>query len=157
MAPRDLPLFNFADFSVNSRARTIHKHGVRLKLHGQPFEILLLLLERPGEVITREELQAKLWPADTFVDFEHGVNTAVKKLRRTLGDSADEQRFIETVPRVGYRFIAPVNVAEPLRTRPFLLRKSLPRIQPARIFLTIPLGGTWLFASGQFSRRSLSS
>ncbi|MGH9731505.1 MAG: winged helix-turn-helix domain-containing protein, partial [Candidatus Acidiferrales bacterium] len=99
---------------MNPRARSIHKHGVRLKLHGQPFEILLLLLERPGEVVTREELQAKLWPANTFVDFEHGVNTAVKKLRRTLGDSADEQRFIETVPRVGYRFIAPVDVTAPL-------------------------------------------
>ncbi|MHB8486210.1 MAG: FlgO family outer membrane protein [Candidatus Acidiferrales bacterium] len=97
---------------MNPRAHSIHKHGVRLKLHGQPFEILLLLLERPGEVVTREELRTKLWPANTFVDFEHGVNTAVKKLRRTLGDSADEQRFIETVPRVGYRFIASVNVAE---------------------------------------------
>lgn len=110
---RNLPLFKFSDFTVNPRARTIHKHGVRLKLHGQPFEILLLLLEGPGEVVTREELQAKLWPADTFVDFEHGVNTAIKKLRRTLGDSAGEQRFIETVPRVGYRFIASVNVVEP--------------------------------------------
>ena len=109
---RDAPLFNFDDFAVNPRAHSIHKHGVRLKLHGQPFEILLLLLERPGEVVTREELRTKLWPANTFVDFEHSVNTAVKKLRRTLGDSADEQRFIETVPRVGYRFIAPVNVAE---------------------------------------------
>ena len=115
---RDVPLFNFDDFAVNPRAHSIHKHGVRLKLHGQPFEILLLLLERPGEVVTREELQAKLWPADTFVDFEHGVNTAVKKLRRTLGDSADEQRFIETVPRVGYRFIAPVNAAEPPASAP---------------------------------------
>src|SRR6185437_1058183 len=110
---RDLPLVRFGDFTVNPRARTIHKHGVRLKLHGQPFEILLLLLERPGEVVTREELQAKLWPANTFVDFEHSVNTAIKKLRRALGDSADQQRFIETVPRIGYRFIAPVNLAEP--------------------------------------------
>jgi TolB-like protein/DNA-binding winged helix-turn-helix (wHTH) protein/Tfp pilus assembly protein PilF len=112
-ARRDVPLLQFGDFTVNPRARSIHKHGVRLKLHGQPFEILLLLLERPGEVVTREELQAKLWPANTFVDFEHGVNTAVKKLRRTLGDSADEQRFIETVPRAGYRFIPPVDVAAP--------------------------------------------
>lgn len=110
---RDLPVVRFGGFTVNPRARTVHKHGVRLKLHGQPFEILLLLLERPGEVVTREELQAKLWPADTFVDFEHSVNTAVKKLRRTLGDSADKQRFIETVPRIGYRFIPPVDVAAP--------------------------------------------
>ena len=109
-----LPVLNFGDFSVNPRARSIHKHGVRLKLHGQPFEILLLLLERPGEVVTREELQAKLWPANTFVDFEHGLNTAIKKLRQTLGDSAAEPRFIETVPRIGYRFIAPVDVTAPL-------------------------------------------
>ncbi len=115
---KDLPLFNFCDFTVNPRAHSIHKHGIRIKLHGQPFEILLLLLEHPGEVVTREELQAKLWPANTFVDFEHGVNTAIKKLRRTLGDSADEQRFIETVPRVGYRFIAPMDVVEPPANAP---------------------------------------
>ena len=123
---KDLPLFNFRDFTVNSRAHSIHKHGIRIKLHGQPFEILLLLLEHPGEVVTREELQAKLWPANTFVDFEHGVNTAIKKLRRTLGDSADEQRFIETVPRVGYRFIAPVDVVEPPANAPI----SAPQIAP---------------------------
>ncbi|MHB8541011.1 MAG: tetratricopeptide repeat protein [Candidatus Acidiferrales bacterium] len=106
---RNLPLLQFGDFTVNSRARTLHKHGVRLKLHGQPFEILLLLLSRPGDVVTREELQAKLWSGNTFVDFEHGLNTAIKKLRQTLGDSACEPRFIETVPRIGYRFIAQVN------------------------------------------------
>ena len=109
---RDLPL-QFTDFDVNPRARTLHKHGVRLKLHGQPFEILLLLLSRPGDVVTREELQAKLWPGNTFVDFEHGLNTAIKKLRQTLGDSADEPRFIETVPRIGYRFVGTVDVSAP--------------------------------------------
>jgi len=109
---RDLPL-QFADFDVNPRARTLHKHRVRLKLHGQPFEILLLLLSRPGDVVTREELQAKLWSGNTFVDFEHGLNTAIKKLRQTLGDSAGEPRFIETVPRIGYRFVGPVNVSAP--------------------------------------------
>ncbi|MGH9709763.1 MAG: winged helix-turn-helix domain-containing protein, partial [Candidatus Acidiferrales bacterium] len=103
-------VLRFDDFTVNPRARSLYKHGVRLKLHGQPFEILLLLLGRPGEAVTREELQAKLWSGDTFVDFEHGLNTAIKKLRQTLGDSAGEPRFIETVPRVGYRFIAPVSV-----------------------------------------------
>ncbi|MHB8410740.1 MAG: winged helix-turn-helix domain-containing protein [Candidatus Acidiferrales bacterium] len=108
---RNLPLLQFGDFTVNSRARTLHKHGVRLKLHGQPFEILLLLLSRPGDVVTREELQAKLWSGNTFVDFEHGLNTAIKKLRQTLGDSACEPRFIETVPRIGYRFIAPVDAS----------------------------------------------
>lgn len=97
--------FLFGDFTVDPNARTLHKLGVRLKLHRQPFEVLLLLLSRPGEVITRDELQAKLWPKDTFVDFENSLNAAVKKLRQTLGDSATEPRFIETVPRIGYRFI----------------------------------------------------
>ncbi|HEV2617864.1 MAG TPA: winged helix-turn-helix domain-containing protein [Candidatus Acidoferrales bacterium] len=101
----------FGDFAVNPRARTLHRLGIRLKLHRQPFELLLLLLEYHGEVVTREQLQAKLWPSNTFVDFEHGLNTAIKKLRQTLGDSADEPRFIETVPRIGYRFIAQVDAA----------------------------------------------
>ena len=103
------PMLRFGDFVLSPRERSLYKHGVRLKLHGQPFEILLLLLGRPGEAVTREELQAKLWSDNTFVDFEHGLNTAIKKLRQTLGDSADVPRFIETVPRVGYRFIAPVS------------------------------------------------
>ena len=103
------PTLRFGDFVLSPRERSLYKHGVRLKLHRQPFEILLLLVDRPAEVITREELQAKLWSDNTFVDFEHGLNTAIKKLRQTLGDSADEPRFIETVPRVGYRFIASVS------------------------------------------------
>lgn len=120
---RDPPLLlQFGDFSVNPRARTLHKHGVRLKLHGQPFEILLLLLARPGDVITREELQAKLWSGDTFVDFEHSLNTAIKKLRQTLGDSAGEPRFIETVPRIGYRFSG--QVAERIEPSPEAARAS---------------------------------
>lgn len=107
------PLLGFGDFTVNTRARTLHKFGHRLKLHRQPFEILLLLIARPGETITREELQAKLWPKDTFVDFENSLNAAVKKLRQTIGDSATEPQFIETVPRIGYRFIATVQIQAP--------------------------------------------
>ncbi len=103
----------FGDFAVNTRARTLHKFGRRLKLHRQPFEILLLLISHPGDVVTREELQAKLWPKDTFVDFENSLNAAVKKLRQTIGDSATEPRFIETVPRIGYRFMMPVQVRTP--------------------------------------------
>lgn len=101
-------LLCFGDFTVDTGARTLHKFGYRLKLHRQPFEVLLLLLGRPGEVVTREELQAKLWPKDTFVDFENSLNAAVKKLRQTIGDSATEPRFIETIPRVGYRFVASI-------------------------------------------------
>src|SRR5439155_3990530 len=87
----------------------VHKHGIRLKLQDQPFQVLAILLERPGEVVTREELGQKLWPADTFVDFDTGLNSAIKKLRDVLGDSAGEPRYIETLPRRGYRLIAPVD------------------------------------------------
>jgi len=98
----------FGAFEFDSRARQLCKHGHTIRLHGQPLEILGLLLERPAEVVLREELRAKLWPEDTFVDFEHSLNAAVNKLREALGDDASNPRFIETVPRRGYRFIAPV-------------------------------------------------
>ena len=100
----------FGVFEVSLAARELRKHGIRVRLRGQPFEVLALLLESPGEIVTREQLRARLWPADTFVDFEHSLNTAVKKLRATLGDSPDNSRYIETIPRLGYRFIAPVEV-----------------------------------------------
>jgi Tol biopolymer transport system component/DNA-binding winged helix-turn-helix (wHTH) protein len=87
----------------------LRKDGVRLKLQGQPFQILLMLLQKPGEVVSRDALRAALWPADTYVDFEHSLNTAVKKLRQALGDEADKPSFIETLPRIGYRFLAPVD------------------------------------------------
>jgi Tol biopolymer transport system component/DNA-binding winged helix-turn-helix (wHTH) protein len=98
----------FGVFEVNLAARELRKHGLRVHLPGQPFAVLALLLEKPGEVITREELQRSLWPADTFVDFEHGLNSAIKKLRAALCDSPENSRYIETIPRVGYRFVAPV-------------------------------------------------
>jgi TolB-like protein/DNA-binding winged helix-turn-helix (wHTH) protein len=112
------PLLRFGDFTIDASARTLHKFGRRLKLHRQPFEILLLLIARPGVVVTRDELQAKLWPKDTFVDFENSLNSAVKKLRQVMGDSASSPRFIETVPRVGYRFIAQVQVQSSSLTSP---------------------------------------
>jgi DNA-binding winged helix-turn-helix (wHTH) protein len=98
----------FGPFEVSPASRELRKHGVRIKLAGQPFDILAILLERGGEVVTREELRQRLWLADTFVDFEHGMNNAVKKLRAALGDSADHPLYIETLTRVGYRFIAPI-------------------------------------------------
>jgi DNA-binding winged helix-turn-helix (wHTH) protein len=87
---------------------------VRARLQNQPLELLLRLLQRPGEVVTRHELERQLWPAGTFVDFEHGLNAAVKRLRTAIGDSAGRPRFVETLPRRGYRFIAPV---EPIDSR----------------------------------------
>ncbi|MGB7726523.1 MAG: winged helix-turn-helix domain-containing protein [Candidatus Acidiferrum sp.] len=93
---------------MDLRSGEVYKHGIRMKLQGQPFQVLAVLLEHPGDVVTREELRQKLWPADTFVDFDTGLNSAIKKLRDVLGDSADEPRYIETLPRRGYRFIAQV-------------------------------------------------
>src|SRR2546425_1830324 len=101
--------FSFGAFEVDLEAGEVRKHGIRLKLQEQPFQVLALLLRRPGQVVTREELRTQLWSADTFVDFEHGLNSAINKLREALGDSADNPRFVETLPRRGYRFIAPVS------------------------------------------------
>lgn len=98
----------FGVFEVDLRAAELRKHGVRIKLQEQPFQILSLLLEHPGEVVTREELREKLWPAHTFVDFDRSLNKAMTKLRAALGDSPDSPRYVETIPRHGYRFLAPV-------------------------------------------------
>src|SRR5271170_6325079 len=112
----------FASFEVSFNSRELRKNGARVRLPGQPFDILVILLEHAGEVVTREELQQRLWPADTFVDFEHGVNNAVKKLRAALGDSADHPVYIETLARSGYRFIALVDEAR--SASPPALRQS---------------------------------
>jgi TolB-like protein len=101
----------FAGFAVDLQSGELRKHGVKITLQEQPFQMLLVLLERPGEVVTREELQQRLWPGNTFVDFEHSLATAVKKLRRALGDPAADSQFIETLPRRGYRFIATLEAA----------------------------------------------
>src|SRR5215467_3177872 len=100
-------MIRFGDFEVDLRAGELRKHGTRVRLQEQPFQILGMLLERPGEVVTREELHQKLWSNDTFVDFDHGLNNAISRLLDALG-SAEAQRYIETLPRRGYRFTAPV-------------------------------------------------
>ncbi len=99
---------HFSVFEVDLRTGELRKQGLKVKLHGQPFQVLAMLLERPGELVTREEIREQLWPQDTFIDFEHSVNSAIKRLREALGDDAGTPRFIETLPRHGYRFIAPV-------------------------------------------------
>ena len=98
----------FGVFEADLEAGELRKHGLRLKLPEQPFQVLTMLLARPGEIVSREELRERLWPSDTFVDFDHGLNNAVMRLREVLGDSSEHPRFIETLPRRGYRFIAPV-------------------------------------------------
>jgi len=101
-------LLRFGVFEADLESRELRKHGRRVRLQGQPFAILAVLLERPGAIVTREELREKLWPADTFVDFDHSLNTAINKIREVLGDSASSPRFVETVARRGYRFLADV-------------------------------------------------
>src|ERR1700704_6592547 len=105
---RSSAILRFGVFEEDLRSGELRKQGVRIKLQEQPFHVLTILLQRPGEVVTREELRNQNWPADTFVDFDNSLNTAINKLREALGDSADNPRFIEMLPRRGYRFIAPV-------------------------------------------------
>ncbi|HEU5257648.1 MAG TPA: winged helix-turn-helix domain-containing protein [Vicinamibacterales bacterium] len=101
-------IVSFGPYRVDLRSGELYKGGVRIVLQGQSFRLLEGLLERPGEVLGRDELRARLWPSDTYVDFEHSINAAVRRLRRALGDSADAPRYIETLPRRGYRFVGAV-------------------------------------------------
>jgi Tol biopolymer transport system component/DNA-binding winged helix-turn-helix (wHTH) protein len=102
-------VIGFGVFQVDLRTGELRRNGSKVRLQDQPFQVLAVLLEKPGEVVTREELRARLWPTDTFVDFDHGLNAAIKRLRDALGDSAENPRFVETLARRGYRFVAPVH------------------------------------------------
>ncbi len=104
-------LLRFGVFEVDLAARELRKNDRRIRLQEQPFQVLVALLENAGKIVTREDLRQKIWPADTFVDFDHSLNTAVNKIRESLGDSASSPRFVETLARRGYRFIAPVDGA----------------------------------------------
>ncbi len=110
---RSSGIVRFGVFEVDLRAGELYKAGHKIKLQIQPFHALALLLERPGEVVTREEFEKRLWPGDTFVDFDHSLNTAIKKLRQALGDNKEKPRFVETLPKRGYRFIGKVEHAAP--------------------------------------------
>jgi DNA-binding winged helix-turn-helix (wHTH) protein len=109
---RMVTLTRFASFELCSRARELRKHGIRIRIPDQSFEILLMLVERRGEVVTRDEIRRRLWPDGTVVDFDTGMNSAVKRLRDALGDTASSPRFIETLPRRGYRLLVPVEAVE---------------------------------------------
>jgi TolB-like protein len=123
---RQSDIRRFGTFEVDLRARELRKGGIRIRLQDQPFEILAMILDRPGEIVTRDELRQRLWPAGTFVDFEHSLNAAVKRLRAALGDEADNPRFVETLHRRGYRFIAPVDAESPAR------RLHSPAVRPVQ-------------------------
>jgi cholera toxin transcriptional activator len=106
--PQPARRYRFGVFEADAATGELRRQGVRMKLHAQPFQVLLLLVERSGELLTREEISRELWPDGTYVDYEHGVNSAVNRLREALGDTAGSPRFVETLARRGYRFIAPV-------------------------------------------------
>jgi cholera toxin transcriptional activator len=106
--PRPQRRYRIGVFEVDEATGELRRQGIRVKLNSQPFQVLCLLLARPGELLTREEISRELWPDGTFVDYEHGVNSSVNRIREALGDSASRPRFVETLARRGYRFVAPV-------------------------------------------------
>src|ERR1700733_11060968 len=111
--PRVSTRLRFDGFELDLRAGELRRHGVKLRLRGQPLHVLEILLERAGDVVTREELQSRIWSADTFVDFDHSLHNAIARIREVLGDSAQTPTYIETLPRRGYRFIAAVEERTP--------------------------------------------
>src|SRR5271165_772487 len=120
----------FDEYELDVRAGELRKHGVRLRLRGQPLRVLEILLERSGEVVTREEFQTRLWPADTFVDFDHSLHNAISRIREVLGESAETPRYIETLPRRGYRYIGPV---QDFQSLPVAAETADPTPQPAAL------------------------
>jgi len=111
--PQPAQRYRFGTFEADGATGELRRQGLRIKLNAQPFQVLLLLLDRPGQLLTREEISRELWPDGTFVDYEHGVNSAVNRIREALGDTAASPRFVETLARRGYRFVAPVERINP--------------------------------------------
>src|SRR5580658_4162000 len=123
----------FGVFELDVRSGELRKQGRKVRLEGQPVQILICLLENPGELVTREELRKRLWPADTFVNFEYGLNAAVKRLRQALNDSAGNPRFVETLPRRGYRFLAPIQTVNAGEAAPQLNTAPHAEAEPAEL------------------------
>src|SRR5580704_7590098 len=133
-------MVSFDVFQVDLRSGELHREGRRVKLQEQPFRVLSLLVERAGELVTRDELREKLWPADTFVDFDHSLNSAVARLREALRDSAEKPRFIETIAKRGYRFIAPLRAATPA----VAVSSTSPAVQNSPFFRGRIPGQIWM-------------
>src|SRR5258707_13052752 len=124
-------LIRVGRFGLDLRAGELRNGGIRIRVQGQPLQVLQALLEKPGEVVSREELQKRIWPSDTFVDFDHGLHAAVNRLRTSLNDSADRPRYVETVARRGYRFIGQLESAKPAPTAPPIAKDDLqPKTRP---------------------------
>src|SRR5215813_6360370 len=131
---RSSGLLHFGTFDVDLRTGELRKQGKRVKLQEQPFQVLAVLLQRPGEVVTREELRNHNWSPDTFVDFDNSLNTAINKLREALNDSADNPRFIETLPRRGYRFLALVTNSDQKKAV-----AAAPNAEPRKLYRKVAL------------------
>src|SRR5260370_37839159 len=134
MTTQPAPIYRFGIFEVDLRTGELRRNGIKLKIQEQSLQVLAMLLAEPGALVTREELRNRLWSADTFVDFDHSINAAIKRLREVLSDETENPRFIETLPRRGYRFIAPVDpqtgamvtrIAERSSLRSIVLRLGL--------------------------------
>ena len=148
-------IIRFSTFEMDLQTGELRQRGQKVKLQEQPFQLLVALLERPGQVVTREELRSKLWPEDTFVDFDHGLNAAIKRLRDALGESADTPVFIETLARRGYRFIAPVNgssalsdfevAPEPAQNKSFFVSHRIAIAYAAPILIVALVFAVWRF------------
>ncbi len=130
--PNNRRIVRFGVFELDLSAGELRKNGVKLRLQGQPLQVLTVLLDHAGEVVTREQLQQTLWPSDTFVDFDHSLNTAINKVREALGDSASSPRYVETLARRGYRFIAPVQAPSPALEMAPLLATALVESAPTK-------------------------
>src|SRR5262249_32774573 len=140
------PILRFSIFELNLQTGELRRKGQKVKLQDQPFQVLAVLLQRPGDVVTREELRSQIWPQDTFVDFDNSLNTAINKLREALGDSADNPRFIETLPRRGYRFIAPVTTDQRKKS-PLFAGKLVVGAGTPIIILPVAVAGGFLLRS----------
>jgi DNA-binding winged helix-turn-helix (wHTH) protein len=148
-ATNGLVVVCFDRFEVNLRTGDVHRNGTPVTLQEQPLRILIRLLEAPGEIVTRDNLRACLWATDTFVDFEHGLNTAIKRLRDPLGDSATEPRFIETIPHRGYRFVATVTTDAASGSTGVSRRLALSRAIAALLVAIAAIAAAWQFARGR--------
>src|SRR5215472_7497909 len=165
MSPDTVPtrpseILKFADFAIDLRAKELRRNGARIRLQEQPFQVLALLTQHAGEVVTRDQLRQHLWPADTFVDFDNSLNTAINKIREALDDSTGKPIFIETLPRRGYRFISPVEIhpngnrttESSLPSETLGTRHRVWRLVFAAVLLGIALGGIGYWAKLHFAR-----
>ena len=130
-APSGRPLYRFGPFELNTGEESLARNGIRVKVQDLPYRLLVMLMERPGEIVTREEVRQRLWPENTFVEFDNSLGVAIRKVRDALNDDAEAPRYVETIPRRGYRFVAPVTVLgseTPIEAKPPAAETKVPMV-----------------------------